>query len=292
MDDLLTPISKTYLKAKDEEPFFTESKPSRRSKDVAETSTSVQISSPEQILEILKGEPDYDTVISSLQFLSKETETFSLTKPGPLSAQMTQVLVVDIAPNYWVLLKDATSDTSTTNRDLELLLECLRSITGINAIIVRLRALIQEHKSQPKGPKRSDVLLNIDILLQLLTSLLKPDTAAYSLWRSTVEKENAPMKTRALTHELVALLAGGRIVSVAAEADDILKQDAETWTPVWVGDGLEYSKWLGRSVVRWAKESTNDESVKTCSEVLTKALRLGYSGKSIATNRGLISDHQ
>ena len=276
MDELLTPLRTTYLKARDDEPFLVESKPIHVSKKVISRST--QVGSPEEALEALKNEPDYDALIAVLRFLTQPRGDFALARPGPLTSQITQVLVADIAPNYWALLRSTSPEPAANSPDLDLFLTSLRTIGGINAITVRLKALIQEHKSRTGGPAGSDIALNTDILLQLLTSILEPEQVALSVWSSAVDNVDTPAKRRPLTRELVALLASGRIVSVAAEAEDILRKDSNIKVSHWVASGLAYSKWLGRSLVYWARNGSAEDAKQTCAEVLTRSLRIGYPG--------------
>jgi len=276
MDELLTPLRTTYLKARDNEPLLVEFKASKPSKKAISRST--QLGSPEEALEVLKNEPDYDALIAVLRFLTQQRGDFALARPGPLSSQITQVLVADIAPNYWALFRSTSPEPATSSPDLALFLASLRTIGGINAITVRLKALIQEHKARTGGPATSDIALHTDIFLQLLASILEPEHVALSVWSSAVDNADTPAKRRPLTRELVTLLASGRTISVAAEAEDILKKDGDIKASHWVASGLAYSKWLGHSLVHWARNGSTEDAKQTCAEVLTRSLRLGYPG--------------
>src|SRR5690606_36743634 len=129
------------------------------------------IPSPEDALETLTAQPDYDTLVSSLSYLSKPElsgASFSIHTSSPLSAQITQVLVTEIAPNYWPLLREGSLDgpqSAGRTTDLDLFLDCLRSLAGLNTILLRLRALVQEIKAGKGGPKRPDLVLNINLVL-------------------------------------------------------------------------------------------------------------------------------
>jgi telomere length regulation protein len=277
MDDLLVPVSKTYLKTKATEPPPRDlTHPQTPS---LTTTRSGPISSAEEALETLKSEPDYDTLISVLRFLSKDKPSFSLSTPGPLSAQIIQVLVGDIAPNYWALLNEGSSGDES--QDLSLFVRCLRSIGGINATIFRLRALIQEHESQAISTRRSDIELNTRIVLGLLESLLGGDSTVHELWTRVISNSEAT-KRRALKHELISLLAGGRIVSVAAEAESVVRATSDrAASALWFADGSQYSKWLGRNAVYWARKPVDDFSTKACADLLARAFRLGYFGEMV-----------
>jgi telomere length regulation protein len=273
MDELLTPVSQTYKKSKAEDPFLEE--PGEALRQHHGPTKTTETSSVEEAAEALKGEPDYDTLVSTLRFFARDKSPLSLSVPGPQSAQIVQLLVTDIASNYWGLLKDGPEDGSSD--DSALFIKCLRSIAGVNSILARFRALTQEHKSAKVGYGRSDVALNIRILLDLICCLLDGDGTVLSIWKSTMSNVDSEAKKRPLSQELVVLLAGGRIISITAEADDILKGTPGQTDSPWVANGLEYSKWLGRNITSWARDCDYAD-IKPCAELFTRSLRLGYSG--------------
>lgn len=276
MDDFFTPVSTTYSK----------SKQTKASEAAAPASKSKRatVSTPEDALEALRAQPDYDTLITILKYLSTSTstgESFDIHTPSPKSAQITQVLVTEIAPNYWPLLREGSLDGSESQggeRDIDLFLECLRSLTGLNVVLLRLRALVQEVKSGQGGPKRPDLALNINPVLDLLCALLQGSGTVRSIWlRATARQDGSP-KGHHATHELVSLLARGKVVALAAEAGALV---GESRSPaVWVSDGQEYSKWLALSIASWVKAQASDEELKVCRELLVRSLSLGYPGGS------------
>ncbi|KAF6841477.1 telomere length regulation protein [Colletotrichum plurivorum] len=275
MDDFLTPVSTTYLKAKPETSLLQESKP-RTARD--------GVNSIEDALETLKTQPDYDTLIAVLESLDHgriSASGFNISEPSPEAAQIVQCLVSEIVPNYWPLLKeeDVSSGVHDLGRptDLELLLRCLRNVTGLNATIARLKALIQESKSTVKEVKRPDLALNLNVLLEVTSAVLGKDEHLATLWRASSAALNVPAKKRPMTQEFIALVSGGRLLSVAAEADAIANPERTSRGSVWTADGQQYSKWLGRSISHWVKNDVPVDEVKLCAEVFTRALRLGYA---------------
>ncbi|KAK4044461.1 telomere length regulation protein-domain-containing protein [Parachaetomium inaequale] len=235
---------------------------------------------PEDALEILKHEPDYDSLISALVFLSRhETHGFPFLKlPSPLSAQLIQVLVSEIVPNYWALLVEDVHQTK--NSGLKLLLYCLSSITGVNAILVRLRALIQEAKSEaPTKTKRPDISLNLGILLDLLCRVLQGDGWLLEAYRVATSAQDGAARTRPRLQEIVTTLGGGRVVSVAAEAEELAKANNSNKKAdeIWPADSLQYTQWLGRNIVQVVLSDLAPDKVKFVSDLFAKALRLGHS---------------
>ncbi|KAK1985623.1 telomere length regulation protein [Colletotrichum cereale] len=283
MDDFFTPVSKTYLKARPEETLLQESKPRKKPAQVAQQSSDV--TTVEDALERLKSEPDYESLIAVLGSLDHgtiATAGFKVARPSPEAAQIIQCLVVEIIPNYWPLLKEEASENlSTQNADspggLELLLRCLRNFTGLNAVITRMKALIQESKATAQDVKRPDLALNLNVLLEVCSAVLGEDAHLAMLWTASSSGLDFAVGRRSMAHEFTALIAGGRLISVAAEADAIANTDRTARNNLWIANGREYSKWLGSSITYWAKSGISSDDAKLCSEVFTRSLRLGYS---------------
>jgi telomere length regulation protein len=238
----------------------------------------------EDVLEVLKREPDYDALISALTFLSRhETDrtTFpSIRLPSPLSAQLVQVLVSEITPNYWTLLIEDVHQTK--NSGLKLLLYCLSSITAVNAILVRLKALTQEAKPEATTKtKRPDISLNLGILLDLLARVLHGDDWLLEAYRVATSGVDSPARSRPRLQEIVATFGGGRIISLGAEAEEIAKANGSNKAVAnnWPADPLQYTQWLGRNIVKLMLANLTPEETRSGSDLFAKALRLGHAGK-------------
>ncbi|KAK1724008.1 telomere length regulation protein [Colletotrichum acutatum] len=287
MDDFFTPVSTTYLKARPDEPFLEESATSN--KPQSSKSAAAETLSVENALETLKNQPDYDNLIGVLKSLtdgSVAATGLRLATPSPEAAQIIQCLVSEIVPNYWPLLKEDASGGSgiqdvDSPKDVELLLRCLRSVTGLNAIITRMKALIQESKASAKDVKRPDLSLNLNVLIEVSSAVLGEDDYLAALWTSSSAGLESAARRRPMANEFMALIAGGRLISVAAEADAIANPDRINKNQLWIADGQQYSRWLGRSIGAWAKGDNSSDDVKLCSEVFIRSLRLGYSGNFV-----------
>ncbi len=242
--------------------------------------------SPESCLETLRQEPDYQSLTSTLRLLARDqiqdASSFSIRKPSPLSAQLVQVLVSEIVPNYWAILKEGSGRVKSS--PLQLLLSCLRSITGINAILVRLKALIQEAKSEATGKvKRPDIALNLDILLDLLSRLINGDACVADIWKFATEGLGSQAKLRPVTQEILSIFGSGRIVSLAAEAESVARAESlkgATEEGFWPADGLQYIKWLGQNIVKGALQEAVQEYIKFLSDLFAKSLKIGHPGKT------------
>ncbi|CAM1506656.1 Fc.00g062970.m01.CDS01 [Cosmosporella sp. VM-42] len=279
MDELLTPVSTTYLKArKDPEPVLTEVKSTKRAAKV-EINKSHGISSVGEALDALKNQPDYDTLISVLRFI---TNGFSIQAPGPKSATIVQLLVSEIAPNYWTLLlegsvdEDAQADGSRS-QDAELFLQCLQSITGLNAIVAQIRALIQESKLDAKDSKRPDLSLNLTTLLNLLAAVLDGDVLIRTIWKFSVEGVSNSAVKKAQTQQLISILTNGRIVSISSEASVVIGRQEVPFETKWIVDGVEYSKWMGQNITAWARLFPTEDELKFCADLFQRSMSLSYS---------------
>lgn len=267
MEELLTPVSQTYYKPRRQD-FSASKLPADR--EPVRPARPASLTSTQEVLELLKSQPDYDDLIFALKFLARDDR---ISNPIPESAQVIQVLTSDILLNYWPLFKDSDSG------DLDLLLSCLRNITAVNSLMTRMKTLIQESKTADKSAKRPDITLGLAILLQVLTSLLDGHDSLQILWSSTHVHLDNPMRQKAMAHELVTLFSGGKLVSVAAEALAVARESGDEKEDRWVADGLQYSAWLGSNVAAWIASHPPKNQDKLCSDLFVRALRLGYSGK-------------
>jgi telomere length regulation protein len=276
MDELFTPVSTTYFKpqSQPEPPLLTEVKSAAPATADHRLRT---VSSVDDALEILKNQPDYDALISALKFLNED----KLAVPGPKSAGIVNLLVSEIAPNYWTLLFEGSSNAHDQTDDAELFLSCLRSVTGLNAIIAQIKVLIQEARSGGKEVKRTDVSLNLRTLTDLLASILNGHESIHKIWSSSTKTlPNASLK-KAQSQKLASLLSNGQIISVSAEALSIMESDKLRPESQWIADGVAYSKWLGLSIAAWAKTLPLEEELGSCAELFQRSLSLNHSGRKL-----------
>lgn len=280
----MTPVSRTYLKP--DETGIALLQESKTTSHKSAPSLSSKLSSLDEVIDVLKNEPDYDALVSTLRYLLKLGGGglySSSGAAGPLAARVIQILVTEIVPNYWTLFKESSTEDEAS--DIALLLDSLRSLAGLNAVLLRLRSLTQEKKSETTEVKRSDIVLNLNILLEVLCAILDGDDRISQLWTSTSLGSDS-MKKRILSRDLINVIGGGRIISLSAEADALVPQEAKGKI-VWIADGIEYSKWLARNVVSWSKHSDSPEDTKLAADLLSKAMHLGYSGRVTPTSCNL-----
>lgn len=281
MDELLTPVSTTYLKPrKDAQPLLSEVSSTKKVIEIPRVS---QVDSPDGALELLRNQPDYDSLVQVLRYLTKDdgqADSFNVYVPGPKSAAIIHVLVTDIASNYWALLKEGgESDGVEGDRnDLRLLVTCLQNVTGLNAVLSHLKALIQEQKSGFKELKRPDLMLHINIFLDLLATVLDGEKAIQILWIASTEKLGAQTLKKAQSQALLSLITGGRIQSTAAEAIEAAGSENVRSETIWPADGAKFSQWIGHNIIAWAKLIRSESELHFCSDVFQRGMSLGYLG--------------
>jgi telomere length regulation protein len=283
MDDFLTPASSARSNARSTRPNLVQELGTSNSEIKA------TLRSPEGALEVLHHEPDYQSLISTLRYLSRGQSQgaadFDIRKPSPLSAQLIQVLVAEIVPNYWTLLKEDTDENKTS--DLALLLSCLRSAGGINAILTRLRAHIQDARSQDsqKGERRH-LSINIGILLDLLRHVLEGKSRVLDIWKAATAGLDNHGRVKPLIQELLSIFGSGKIMSLAAEAEGFLDPSSkQTLGSFWIADSVKYTTWLSDNVVEAQSATSTTEQSKFFSSLFGKALHLGHPGRD--TNVGV-----
>jgi telomere length regulation protein len=288
MDELLRPASIVRTTKTDAGADFLRERSVQERTNTAEAKSKAEQrrtpASPEDALEILRHEPDYDSLTSVLRFLSRHEAAGSsfptIKLPSPLSAQLVQVLVAEIVPNYWALLVEDVHQSKDSG--LKLLLYCISSVAGVNAILVRLRALIQEARSEAADKaRRPDISLNLGILLDLLCRVLHGDGWLLGAWRAATSGSDGPARVRPRVQEIVATFGSGRIVSLAAEADEVAKANdpRKKDEGIWPADSLQYTEWLARNIVKLALSGETADETRLASDLFAKAMRLGHPGR-------------
>ncbi|KAG6016474.1 hypothetical protein E4U54_001398 [Claviceps lovelessii] len=293
MEDLLTPVRTTYLRRKpDHGPLL-----ARLDSSTALSTTASAVDSADHVLSVLKSQPDYDSLSAALRFLvtskhQHEPSAFNIHVPSPKSAAIVHVLVTEIVTNYWVLLQETSSSSSSSTTqepataadasqspDAGRLIECLQSVTGVNAIVGHVKALfLLEPRTGKQDIKRSDVQLHLGIFLDLLATLLEGDDAIRQLWHSSTAFLTDFASKKVQTQSLFSLIASGKLLSLVAEISDVVGEDAVPLRARWLISGVDFSTWIARNVVAWAKVHSDDGfELRSCFDLFQRSLSLGYA---------------
>ncbi|KAK7180749.1 hypothetical protein DPSP01_009216 [Paraphaeosphaeria sporulosa] len=272
MDDFLKPVSTTKLKrTQNAKPLLQEIGSSEKRK------SSVVIESPEKALILLKDQPDFESVESVLGYLVAETERadgFHLILPEPVAANIVFQFVNTTLLDYWHILKERKIQ-------LHQLVRCLRNPCGIGNVITRLRSLTADcHQNKAVGETRDSASHIVD-LLDVLENLLQSEQCLTQVWTDiNTHGKNASQK-KMMWKEFVTQVASGLVISLAAEAEDVLKEKEVPRTASWLADGSGYATWLGRNVANLSATEPNEESIFMVAEVYSKALFLGYTDQIV-----------
>ena len=254
---------------------------------------------PEDVLIVLHSQPDLKSLTKCLKWLTSNITSlneFDVRLPGAEAAKIINVLVNDIIPHYWHVWIGSESDSYKRQR--KLLLRCLTSIASIGALVIRLRSFNPE-----TGEAQAAIKTNLEQtptaqltgdLVNFLEALLEKDNVIDSIWTTNNIDPIISTRKAILWKELVSLLAGGRLLSVVAEAQDRHRStDSIDKQSSWLGSGQLYSAWLGRNILFMIINGKDNftRKHKDAARLLSKALTLGYSGnrhRSQSVNSKLI----
>jgi telomere length regulation protein len=289
MDGLLSSVSTSYTSKQDD--LILEVRKSEITTPTTTKSSLAHASSPEEALEILKSEPNHEVLISTLNYLNRRTSNLDIRSPGPLASQLIQVLVSEIVPTFWNVLLEASQDerrskknTKSGRSDVDVLLDCLKSVSALSAITLNLKQLTQLLKSKQKqlGGKNS-VEESLKSVLQLTEALLQGECFVQDIWNNITRTSSNDLSRKASWNELLTLL-GGKLVGIVAEAEVILQTNSkESSIKTWISDNVQYANWIAQNISAWTIALPASEAAgrKAVGELLSKSFRLGHTGKAV-----------
>lgn len=274
MDDFFTPVTTTYLKGRDEvAPIESGQRAPKKS-----PATAV-LASLDEAVDILKNQPDYDSLISTLRFLCDNSESIT-GKPGPQTAAVVHLLVTEITPNYWTLLIESSNispDGSISDvSDAGLLLRCLSNVTGLNAVVAHINSLLAEFRQRKKDVLSQDIHSHLQIFLDMTAALLRRPDSLRQIWTASVQKLPDTAMRKMQSHTLNSLLASSRVLSVASEASVVVGLDKLKEATIFTTNGAEYVQWIAVNIASWANVALTDLEFQSCSDILQRAMSLGY----------------
>lgn len=277
MGDFLTAVKTVTLRQKpqSEDPLLTEIRPSKSASKPLIQAERLAINSPEDVLETLRSRPDTDALEDVLIYLSRRQSChgFNIRVPSPASAKIMNELISTTIPDFW----------ESINGLQDLLLETLRSVAGVCALVARLRLLVTQHKPTQQTVQSASATKPILDLISILSKLLKPDDTAYRMFTDIQKLVENQTKRDLLWKEYLSSVASGRIISAVAQAEDVTKVAEGIEERSWLSDGPRYSGWVGRNVaymVRQAANPLDKPVVKAAALLFGKTSNIGYPGRS------------
>jgi telomere length regulation protein len=234
--------------------------------------------SPDEVLRVLKGGPDINEIKDILKFLQEtKPDSFNVKAPSAIAAQILQVLVGQTVPDFWSQLRDDKS-LKTTKRTL---LDCLRSTSGLGAVLSRLKALTTAVKNNPKTGDGAVSPEQLRILIELTEGLLNGDLVISRVWIESDASSGTPTRRTILWREFTSIIATSRLPAAVAEAEDIVRESSGKLDGTWIAKGSEYTKWMGRNIAHMISSADFNESGAwiAATGICSKALLFGYTGE-------------
>ncbi|KAF1999545.1 hypothetical protein P154DRAFT_620965 [Amniculicola lignicola CBS 123094] len=269
MDDFLTAVSSTTVK-RSKVPETLIKKSTSKNEPVSEV---ISVRSPEEALKALKDQPDLRTVDTILNFFLAGLQTkdgFNLVTPGPLSAQIMDVIISTTIPDLWQAIKESESVAKH-------MIRCIQSPNGLGAILSRLRPLITDAQLKKSVDQTRDPTTYIKDLLEVLEKMLVEDDATVHIWKDCETHAQNSIQKKLMWKEYVAQVASGRLVTIVAQSEDALKGRGGHREESWLANGGQYSSWLGRQIALLMKETTvNEDYVCAVTELCGKATTMGF----------------
>ena len=260
MAEFLTAVS--TKKVKDAEPLIREVGSLKIQED------AISIDSAEAALGALKNQPSLDTVSNVLKYLT--VEGFSLLLPEPLNASIAHQLVNDTVPNYWRTIKSST--------EAKRLAKVFRNPTGLGHLATRLRSLIADSRQRKAPGEARNVAEHISDTLDVLEFTLHGDETTHLILKDVLTFGKTPVQTKLIWREYLAQAVSGRILSITAEAEDVIKKSETSRATSWIADGKDYAAWLGRNITVLVQRGDQSEEYHAAvTELCSKTLGLGYT---------------
>jgi telomere length regulation protein len=236
----------------------------------ADKTANIQPSSidrPEDALQLLRSEPDTDSLLSTLTRVSTVDgfkDAFDIRRPSPLAAQIINTIVSSIIPNFWSALE---------KQDRRLITTCISNVAGLNSVIAKIQLLI----SQSKSSKAQDYAQALEDLFSVANDLFQGDNLASTVWTGLQESTTEKTKRELAWKECSNLLGSGKVSNVLAEAEDVLRSGGSKLSKSSMANSHEYAIWLGSNIAQiLITESGTPEEVQAhVAVLLSRALSLG-----------------
>ena len=225
------------------------------------------VDSAQAALKALKSQPNYETLTSVLKFL--RGPNISLVISEPVYASIAYELVSNTLPNYWTTLRQHSKNAHA-------FASILRNPTGIGHLLTRLRSLIADSQQKKAPGTAHNVSDFIKDTLDVLDMVMDGDDAISSVWREIQKFSKNDIQRKLTWKEYLAQVASGRVMSIRAEAEDILKANGVECSAL---TGNDFATWLGRNFVHMSTGDDDGDHISALVELLSKILGLGYAGE-------------
>jgi telomere length regulation protein len=293
MEDILVAVRSTtsagesFISEAADQPRSTNLGPGSRVIASDQLLPDVPLMSADHATEILRSKPSFEQLVNVLRFLDWEASNvcgFDVRIPCSQAAQMVTILVSDTLPAYWSVLNEESHHATPKKRfkhpkERERILQCLRTLPALGAILARIKVLNDASKTGKK--EALSIRDDLALLLEILDVIMEAKSFIRDAWSGLTAGVQDSTKRLSFWKEFTSLVASGRLLSVAAEAVSLLNDtDSNVGLQFWFSDGRNYSSWLGRQMTTIALSFSpgTEDDWKAAGLFLGRSLSLGYQG--------------
>lgn len=237
---------------------------------------------PEALLQLLQEQPTEQELYQILKSLDpsragNESTSFDIRLPNPLHGQILHVLINKTIPDLW-------SNVGKSNPKLRgSILRCFSSIVGLRALVGYIQISNNAIRSMSAKERESGKILALRDVLSFISTLLKPKDFVSRVYHDNTLIYDTDTKRRVAWSEFCSLLSGGKVLSTAAEALNVIKDNEESHTKSWIGEGQAFAEWLGKNMSYMILQGAHGEDDLWKSAALTvgRATGLGYTDRFV-----------
>ncbi|KAL8714808.1 MAG: hypothetical protein Q9220_001321 [cf. Caloplaca sp. 1 TL-2023] len=240
------------------------------------------IQSADHVLNILKSQPRQEALLNVLIWLRRSKgniEGFNIHGQTPQASQIIHSLVNDVLSHHWRTIRD---DWRPNACAMQVAIRSLHAnVVGISIVVARLSDLLQRSRNpgETLHTHRHEEAAHIADTLSLLDFVLYPTDTFFDIWTLLHFVPINPVRASLLWKELVPLLGGGRVLSVASEANDLVsKSEVHEGKHTWLSDNSKYCYWVGRNLDHMCihLRDGGDTVQKAWAQMLERALSIGH----------------
>lgn len=237
---------------------------------------------PEALLQLLQAQPTEQELHQILKSLDSSragngSTSFDIRLPGPLHGQILHVLVNKTIPDHWRNVEKSNSKLRGV------LLRCFSSVVGLRALVGYIQISNNATRSMSVKDRESGKISALKDVLSFTSTLLKPKDFVSRVYHDNTLIYDSDTKRRVAWSELCSLLSGGKMISTAAEALNIIKDNEESHTKSWIGEGQAFAEWLGKNMSYMILQGAHgdDDLWKSTALMVGRATGLGYTDKFV-----------
>ena len=235
---------------------------------------------PDDAVEILKSQPDFQEFVAVLQYLQYGIDgrhNFNVRVFGHQASRLINVLATVTIPERWVSLNTKPLSKEDA-KARQMLLSCFTCVAGLGALHARVKTLTALAAAKDNSSAAS---LGLEDTMAVLNYVLQTSSFLSRILHDSIAFYSKISQRHLIWQEFSSFVAGGKILSAAAEARPFVESETNNDSE-WLGDGNEYSKWLARTLCYAVTTATarDNEFWPMLAQILKRGLSLGYRRKS------------